>query len=96
MIEIGGSEEVAMIRDSHGGHSATRSFRGQFADSASAVEEGVVGVKMKVNKVSLRNSRRVPTGTVGWPTAMNRAGADIGESDRGGTFKTYRTRYCRF
>ena len=51
VIEVGGSEEIAMVRHGDRGHPAPRRFGGQFADFASAIQQGVVRVQMQMYEV---------------------------------------------
>ena len=51
MIEIGGGEKIAVVRDGDGWHSAPGGFGSELADLASSVQQRVIRVQMKMNEV---------------------------------------------
>ena len=51
VIKIRRREHVSVIGDRHRGHSPARRLRRQLTDFAGAIQERVIRVQMKVNKV---------------------------------------------
>src|ERR1700690_1659344 len=57
--EIGGSEEVAMVGDSHGRHFLARSFVEQLGGLASPVEKTEIRVDVEMNELRLTHGTRL-------------------------------------
>ena len=51
VIKICGGEKISVVRNRDSGHSPARGFGGQFAHFASSVEQRIIRVQMKVDKV---------------------------------------------
>jgi len=55
VMEVLGGKQITVIRDGHGGHALVGCLIYQFRDVASAVEQTVVGVDVKVDKTGYRH-----------------------------------------
>lgn len=54
-MKVLSSKQIAVVRDSHGGHAAVGCLINQFRDVTSAVEKTVVGVNVKMDKTRYRH-----------------------------------------
>ena len=56
--EIGGGEEIAVIGDGHGWHFLPGRFVQELAGFAGPIEQAVIGVNVKMNKLRLAHGTR--------------------------------------
>ena len=56
--EIGGGEEIAMVRDSHSRHFLAGRFIQELGGFASSIEQAVIRMNVKVNKLRLTHGTR--------------------------------------
>ena len=55
VMKVLSGKKIAVIRDGHGGHALVGCLVYQFRDVASAVEQTVIGVDVKVDKTGYRH-----------------------------------------
>jgi hypothetical protein len=56
VIEIGSGEQISMVGDGNGGHSAARGFVDEFADIAGPIQQREIGMQMEMYKVRLSHA----------------------------------------
>ena len=62
MIELLRREQIAVVGDGNGGHSAARRFIHQFLDIAGAVEKAVVRVQVQMNETRSSHAESIVVG----------------------------------
>src|SRR5260370_9742152 len=56
--EICGGKEIAVVRDSHGGHFLARRFIQELGGFAGPIEQAVIGVNVKMNELRSAHGTR--------------------------------------